>query len=84
MRNTFGLLRFVKPVPPPPPPVIDSYDVTTFTLKGKQFLRSQAVTVQVAVRGTITNSYGSRIYDYRSSPANLRQCDLASTVWNPY
>lgn len=77
-KNTSGVSEFVvfsftvKPAPPkplPPPtstrPVIESYDPTTFTLKGKQFLPSHVVWVRMSIVGTLYNSLGTAITDIR-------------------
>lgn len=75
-RNTSGLSDFASssftvqvepPPPPPPPPVIDSYDRTTGTLKGKNFLPSHTVYVRLTVIGSVTNAYGYSISDYRTT-----------------
>lgn len=72
-KNTSGASGFasssftVKPEPPPPPPVIDSYDIYTFTLKGKNFLPSHTVYVRLKVTGSVVNAYGTIIIDDRST-----------------
>ena len=49
----------VQKEPPPPPPILESYDVKTMTLRGRNFLPSHSVYVTVSVTPTnIYDSYG--------------------------
>ena len=57
--------------PPPPTPVLDTYDVNTFILKGKNFLPLKTVWVRVTVSGilNLTDEDGNvvRVSDFRTS-----------------